>query len=123
MRGRGGSPKSAASLVNSKGLRVVTIAGATVAATRHDGRRRCQRRVEWGIEEDGSQAAGVLFLEQPLAALDLLIVECANVLWAKAWRGVLRRDLAGAGEDRGSAGPVLAADSSIPRCLPSQSEP
>jgi predicted nucleic acid-binding protein len=27
---------------------------------------------------------------------DLLIIECANVLWAKARRGVLRRDLAGA---------------------------
>ena len=36
--------------------------------------------LKWVIEEDGSQAAGVLFLEQPLAALDLLIVECANVL-------------------------------------------
>src|ERR1700738_2692376 len=79
--------------------------------------------LKWVIEEDGSQAAGVLLLEQPLAAPDLLIVECANVLSAKAWRGVLGRDLVGAGEDRGSAVPALAADSSIPRCLPSRSEP
>jgi predicted nucleic acid-binding protein len=34
--------------------------------------------------------------QEPLAAPDLLIVECANVLWAKARRGVLRRDLPGA---------------------------
>src|SRR6202035_2271050 len=108
MQRLGGSPKSAASLVNSKGLLVLTICGATAAANRHDGRRRCQRRLV--IEEDGSQAAGVLLLEQPLAAPDLLIVECANVLSAKAWRGVLGRDLVGAGEDRGSAVPVLAAD-------------
>ena len=52
--------------------------------------------LKWVIEEDGSQAAGVLLLEQPLAAPDLLIVECANVVWAKAGRGVLGRDLAGA---------------------------
>jgi predicted nucleic acid-binding protein len=50
--------------------------------------------LKWVIEEDGSEAAGALLLEEPLAAPDLLIVECANVLWAKAWRGVLRRDLA-----------------------------
>jgi predicted nucleic acid-binding protein len=48
------------------------------------------------IEEDGSEAAGALLLEEPLAAPDLLIVECANVLRAKARRGVLGRDLAGA---------------------------
>src|SRR5437016_1115229 len=44
--------------------------------------------LKWVIEEDGSQAAGVLLLEDP-----------------------------------GSAVPVLAAGSSIPRCLPSRSEP
>jgi hypothetical protein len=32
-------------------------------------------------------------LEEPLAAPDLLMVECANVLWTKARRGVLTRDL------------------------------
>ena len=46
------------------------------------------------IEEDGSEAAGALLLEEPLAAPDLLKVECANVLWAKARRGALTRDLA-----------------------------
>src|SRR6266446_6967404 len=48
MQRHAGSPKSAASLVGSKGLRLLTICGATVAATRHDGRCRCQRRVEMG---------------------------------------------------------------------------
>ena len=52
--------------------------------------------LKWVIEEDESEAAGALLLEEPLAAPDLLIVECANVLWAKARRGVLRRDLASA---------------------------
>jgi len=52
--------------------------------------------LKWVIEEDGSEAAAALLLEEPLAAPDLLIVECANVLWAKALRGVLKRDLAGA---------------------------
>src|ERR1700730_5555462 len=52
--------------------------------------------LKWVIEEDGSAAAGALLLEEPLAAPDLLIVECANVLWAKARRGVIRRDHAGA---------------------------
>lgn len=50
--------------------------------------------LKWVIEEEGSEAAGALLSEEPLAAPDLLIVECANVLWAKARRGVLTRDLA-----------------------------
>src|ERR1700730_17638199 len=52
--------------------------------------------LKWVIEEDGSEAAGALLPEEPLAAPDLLLVECANVLWAKARRGVLTRDLASA---------------------------
>jgi predicted nucleic acid-binding protein len=48
--------------------------------------------LKWVIEEDGSEAAGALLLEQPLAAPDLLVVECANVLRAKARRGVLTRE-------------------------------
>jgi predicted nucleic acid-binding protein len=40
------------------------------------------------IEEDGSEAANALLLEEPLVAPDLLLVECANVLWTKARRGV-----------------------------------
>jgi len=50
--------------------------------------------LKWVIEEDGSEAAGALLLEEPLAAPDLLMIECANVLWAKARRGALTRDLA-----------------------------
>jgi predicted nucleic acid-binding protein len=50
--------------------------------------------LKWVLEEEGSEAAGSLLLEEPLAAPDLLIVECANVLWAKARRGTLTRDLA-----------------------------
>jgi predicted nucleic acid-binding protein len=49
--------------------------------------------LKWVIEEEGSEAAAALLLE-PLAAPDLLIVECANVLWAKARRRALTRDLA-----------------------------
>jgi len=44
------------------------------------------------IEEDGSEAAGALLLKEPLAPPDLLMFECANVLWAKARRRVLTRD-------------------------------
>jgi predicted nucleic acid-binding protein len=50
--------------------------------------------LKWVIEEDGSEAAGALLLEQPLAAPDLLMIECAKVLWTKARRRVLTRDLA-----------------------------
>jgi predicted nucleic acid-binding protein len=51
---------------------------------------------KWVIEEAGSEAAAALLREEPLAAPQLLIVECANVLWAKARRRVLTRDRAGA---------------------------
>ena len=50
--------------------------------------------LKWVIEEDGSEEAGALLLEETLAAPDLLMIECANVLWAKARRGALTRDLA-----------------------------
>jgi predicted nucleic acid-binding protein len=62
--------------------------------------------LKWVIEEDGSEAAGALLLEEPLAAPDLLIVECANVLWAKARHGVIRRDLAGAALSAIQATPI-----------------
>jgi len=62
--------------------------------------------LKWVIEEEGSEAAGALLLEEPLAAPDLLIVECANVLWAKARRGVLARDLARAALAAIQAAPV-----------------
>jgi predicted nucleic acid-binding protein len=62
--------------------------------------------LKWVIEEDGSEAAGALLLEEPLAAPELLMVECANVLWAKTRRGVLTRDLAGAALSAIQATPV-----------------
>ena len=43
--------------------------------------------LKWVIEEDGSEAARGLLLSEVLAAPDLMIVECANVLWAKERRG------------------------------------
>jgi predicted nucleic acid-binding protein len=42
--------------------------------------------LKWVIDEDGSEAAGALLLEEPLAAPDLLMVECANVLWTRGAR-------------------------------------
>jgi len=42
--------------------------------------------LKWVIEVGGSEAAGALLLEEPLAASDLLMIERANVLWAKARR-------------------------------------
>jgi predicted nucleic acid-binding protein len=52
--------------------------------------------LKWVIEEDGSDAATELLLNEPLLAPDLLLVECANVLWAKTRRGVLTREFADA---------------------------
>jgi predicted nucleic acid-binding protein len=62
--------------------------------------------LKWVIEEDGSEAAEALLLEEALAAPDLLIVECGNVLWAKTRRGVLSRDLARAGLAAIQAAPI-----------------
>ena len=36
--------------------------------------------LKWVIEEDGSEAAQALVVRHPLAAPDLLMIECANVL-------------------------------------------
>jgi predicted nucleic acid-binding protein len=52
--------------------------------------------LKWVIDEDDSAAAIELLLKESLAAPDLLQVECANVLWAKARRGALTRELASA---------------------------
>jgi len=52
--------------------------------------------LKWVMDEDGSEAARELLLEDNLAAPDLMIVECANVLWTKARRGAIGRELAGA---------------------------
>ena len=50
--------------------------------------------LKWVIEEDGSASAQALVVQYPLAAPDLLMIECANVLWAKARRGALAKELA-----------------------------
>jgi predicted nucleic acid-binding protein len=52
--------------------------------------------LEWVIEEDRSGAARELLLGEVLAAPVLMIVECANVLWAKQRRDTINRDLASA---------------------------
>ena len=52
--------------------------------------------LKWVIDEEGSGAARRLLLGESLAAPDLMIVECANVLWAKARRGAINRELAAA---------------------------
>lgn len=50
--------------------------------------------LKWVIDEDGSEAAQELVLQYALAAPELLLIECANVLWVKARRGVLSKELA-----------------------------
>lgn len=50
--------------------------------------------LKWVIDEDASDAAQELLWKHALAAPDLLMIECANVLWAKARRGVLSKELA-----------------------------
>jgi predicted nucleic acid-binding protein len=62
--------------------------------------------LKWVIEEEGSEAAAALLLDEPLAAPDLLVVECANALWVKARRGILSRDLACAGLAAIQAAPI-----------------
>jgi predicted nucleic acid-binding protein len=46
--------------------------------------------IKWVVQEEGFEAAVRLQLEEPLAAPDFLMIECANVLWLK----VRRRELA-----------------------------
>jgi predicted nucleic acid-binding protein len=60
--------------------------------------------IKWVIEEDGSTGAEAILLGEPLAAPDFLVVECANVLWAKVRRGVLDAEAA-----RGGLGLILSA--------------
>lgn len=45
--------------------------------------------VKWVVEEDGSAAATALRHHFRFAAPDLLIAECANILWKKTRRGEL----------------------------------
>jgi predicted nucleic acid-binding protein len=49
------------------------------------------------IEEDDSAAATALLLGEPLAAPDFWAIECGNVLWSKARRGIMRSQDARAG--------------------------
>lgn len=45
--------------------------------------------IKWVVEEEGSQAAAMLLDGPGLAAPDLLMPECANILWKKVRRGEL----------------------------------
>jgi predicted nucleic acid-binding protein len=45
--------------------------------------------VKWVVEEEGSTAATALRRRFRFAAPDLLVTECANILWKKTWRGEL----------------------------------
>ena len=48
--------------------------------------------LKWVLAEDGSDTARALLADEVLAAPELLFIECANVLWVKARRGVLSAD-------------------------------
>jgi predicted nucleic acid-binding protein len=48
--------------------------------------------VKWVVSEDGTDLALLLLKSARLVAPDLLMPECANVLWKKAQRGELSTD-------------------------------
>ena len=50
--------------------------------------------IKWVVEEEGTAAALELLERHPLSAPDLLISECANILWKKVRRGELETDVA-----------------------------
>jgi predicted nucleic acid-binding protein len=50
--------------------------------------------VKWFVAEDGAEEAAALLEGHRLAAPDLLVVECANILWKKARRSELSAELA-----------------------------
>jgi len=62
--------------------------------------------IKWVLDEPGSEAAARLQREEPLAAPDLMIVECANVLWKKARRRDISRGQAELGLTAIRATPV-----------------
>ncbi len=68
--------------------------------------------LKWTIEEEGSNAARRILLEDTLAAPDLLWLECANVLWSKA-----RRRQISTGDARAALAAILAAPVD---CVPSR---
>ncbi|MBV8473603.1 MAG: type II toxin-antitoxin system VapC family toxin, partial [Hyphomicrobiales bacterium] len=48
--------------------------------------------IKWVVEEEGTQHALVLRGAARLIAPDLLVAECANILWKKVQRGELTRE-------------------------------
>lgn len=48
--------------------------------------------IKWVVEESGTEEALNLRRETSLMAPDLLIAECANILWKKVQRGELSKD-------------------------------
>ena len=48
--------------------------------------------VKWVVEEDGTPQALMLRREAKLIAPDLLIAECANILWKKVQRNELSKE-------------------------------
>jgi len=62
--------------------------------------------LKWVIDEEDTAAARELLFGEPLAAPDFLMLECANGLWVKARRGVLRAADARSGLDAILAAPV-----------------
>ncbi len=50
--------------------------------------------VKWVVAEDGTEEALALRPGNKLIAPDLLVVECANILWKKVQRKELRKDVA-----------------------------
>ena len=48
--------------------------------------------VKWVVEEDGTAAALLLRKQAKLIAPELLVAECANILWKKVHRNELSKD-------------------------------
>lgn len=48
--------------------------------------------IKWVVEEDGTGAALALYRRNKLIAPDLLVSECANVLWKKTQRNELSKE-------------------------------
>ena len=50
--------------------------------------------VKWVVEEDGTENALAIRVGTKLIAPELLVAECANILWKKVQRGELSQDQA-----------------------------
>lgn len=48
--------------------------------------------IKWVVEEEGTPAALALRQQAKLIAPELLVAECANILWKKVLRGELSRE-------------------------------